>query len=115
FFERHADGTYDMAPDLATEVAKLSKDKFTDVLTNPENHTLIIVKLLERHDGGILPFDVAEPEIYGALMDERAEPKVRGYLTKLRAEGFVEVYPGFTDTGASTKSIRASETSLPKD
>jgi hypothetical protein len=48
-------------------------------------------------------------------MDERAEPKVRAYLTKLRAEGYVYVYPGFIDTGESTKPVKASETSIPKD
>jgi hypothetical protein len=73
------------------------------------------LKLLEKHDGGILPFEVAETEIFNGLMDDRAEPKVRAYLTKLRAEGFVEVSPGFIDTGAATKPVKASETSLPKD
>jgi len=116
FFERAADGTYGLAnPELEEIVSKLGKGKFTDVITNQENHTLIILKLLERHDGGILPFGIAESEIFNQMMDERAEPKVRAYLTKLRAEGFVEVYPGFTDTGAATKPVKASETSIPKD
>jgi len=116
FFERASDGTYGLAnPELEEIVSKLGKGKFTDVLTNKENHTLIILKLLERHDGGILPFGIAETEIFNQLMDERAEPKVRAYLTKLRAEGFVEYYPGFVDTGAATKPVRASESSLPKD
>jgi peptidyl-prolyl cis-trans isomerase SurA len=116
FFERASDGTYGLAsPELEETVGKLSKGKFTDVLTNSQNHTLLILKLLEKHDGGILPFEIAETDILNQLMDERAEPKVRAYLTKLRAEGFVEVSPGFVDTGAATKPVRASETALPKD
>ena len=116
FFERASDGTYGLAtPELEQAIGKLTKGKYTDILSNSENHTLIILKLLEKHDGGILPFEIAETEIFNGLMDDRAEPKVRGYLTKLRAEGFVEVYPGFTDTGAATKPVKASETSLPKD
>jgi peptidyl-prolyl cis-trans isomerase SurA len=116
FFERAADGTYGLAtPELEQAVGKLTKGKFTDVLTNSESHTLVILKLLEKHDGGILPFGIAETEIFNQLMDERAEPKVRAYLTKLRAEGYVYVYPGFIDTGESTKPVKASETSIPKD
>jgi len=116
FFERNSDGTYGLAStELEEIISKLGKGKFTDVITNSQNHTLLILKLLDRHDGGILPFGIAEQEIYGRLMDERVEPKVRAYLTKLRAEGFVEVYPGFIDTGEATKPVKASETSLPKD
>jgi len=115
FFERTADGTYGLAPEMEEIIAKLAKGKYTDVLTNPQNHTLVILKVLDKHDGGILPFELAQSEIFDRLMDERAAPKIRAYLTKLRAEGYVEVYPGFTDTGAATKAVRASETTPPKE
>jgi len=116
FFEKMPDGTYGLAsPEMETVVAKLTKGQTTDVLSNPQNKTLIILKLLDRHDGGILPFELAQMEIYSMLLDERAEPRVREFLTKLRAEGFVEVTTGFTDTGASTKAVRAADTALPRE
>jgi len=116
FIERQPDGTYGLAsPEMEEIVQKMAKGQTSGTMTNPDNHTLVILKLQDRHDGGILPFEIAQNEIYGHLMDQRAEPKIRAYLTRLRAEGYVEVYPGFTDTGASTKPIRASETPLPKE
>jgi len=116
FFERDADGNYGLAsPEMEEIVRKMTKGQTTDILTNPDNHTLTILKLQDKHNGGILSFETAQTEIFNILMDERAEPKVRAYLTRLRAQGYVEVYPGFTDTGASTKPIRASDTAPPKE
>jgi peptidyl-prolyl cis-trans isomerase SurA len=116
FFERDGDGNFGLAsPDMEETVRKMTKGQTTDIITNPQNHSLMILKLLDKHDGGILSFETAENEIRNVIMDERAEPKVRAYLTRLRAQGYVEVYPGFTDTGASTKPIRASDTAPPKE
>jgi len=116
FFERQPDGTYGLAsPEMESIVGKLTKGQNTDILTNPQNKTLIILKLLDRHDGGILPFDIAQSEIYNIILEERAEPKVRDFLTKLRAEGYVQVTDGFTDTGAATKATRAADTALPRE
>ena len=116
FFDRNSDGTYGLAsPEMEEVVRKLSKGQTTEILTNPQAHTLLILKLFDRHDGGILSFETAQAEVFNIIMDERAEPKVREYLTRLRAEGYVEVYPGFTDSGAATKAIRASETKPPKE
>ena len=111
FVQRNEDGTYGLAtPEMEEAASKLAKGQITDILTNPVNHTLMILKVFERHNGGIIPFEIAQNEIYGELMDQRAEPRVRAYLTKLRAEGFVEVLIG-TDTGAATGPVRASDTS----
>ncbi len=116
FIQKNDDGTYGLAtPEMEESAGKLAKGQITDILTNPVNHTLVILKIFERHNGGILPFELAQNEIFGQLMDERAEPRVRAYLTKLRAEGFVEVANGFTDTGAATGPVRASDTALPRN
>jgi peptidyl-prolyl cis-trans isomerase SurA len=116
FFERDSEGNYGLAsPEMEETVRKLTKGQTTDIITNPQSHTLMILKLLDKHDGGILSFETAETEIFNILMDERAEPKVRAYLTKLRAQGYVYVYPGFTDSGAATKPIRAADTAPPKE
>jgi peptidyl-prolyl cis-trans isomerase SurA len=116
FFERDDNGNYGLAsPEMEETVKKMTKGQTTDIISNPETHSLMILKLLDKHDGGVLSFETAQTEIFNILMDERAEPKVRAYLTRLRAQGYVEVYPGFTDTGAATKPIRASDTAPPKE
>lgn len=116
FFERDSEGNYGLAsPEMEAIVRKLTRGQVTETMSNPQNKTLVILKLLDRHDGGIVTFEIAQNEIFNIIMDQRAEPKVRTYLTKLRAQGYVEVYPGYTDTGAATKAIRASDTAPPRD
>lgn len=115
FIERSSDGSYGLAsPEMEAAVGRLNKNQITDVMENPQNHSLLIMKVLEKHNGGILPFETAQSDIYNDMIDQRAQPKVRAYLTKLRGEGYVYVYPGYTDTGASTKPIRAADTAQPK-
>jgi peptidyl-prolyl cis-trans isomerase SurA len=116
FVVRMDDGTYGLAtPEMEEVAGKLAKGQITDILSNPQNHTLVILKVFERHDGGILPFELAQNDIYSELMDSRAEPRVRAYLTKLRAEGYVQPSPGFIDTGAATGQVRAADTNLPRN
>ena len=61
---------------------------------------LVILKLQDQHDGGILPFDLARQEVEGLLFNERLEPGVRDYLIGLRTAGFVSVRDGYVDTGS---------------
>jgi len=60
----------------------------------------MILKVDDRHAGGVLPFESAQNEVYNQLFQEKAMPKVRDYLNKLRTDGFVEIKEGYVDTGA---------------
>jgi len=93
FFEKNS-----MAKDFEDVVTKLDKGQTSDVLKT--NTGFMIIKLDERHPGGILPFESAQNEVYNKLFEEKAAPRVREYLNKLRSEGFVELKEGYVDTGA---------------
>ena len=58
---------------------------------------------------GVLPFELAQKEIFGLLYDQAMQPKIREYLTKLRNDGFVKTAEGYVDTGAAQKSEKVSE------
>ena len=45
-------------------------------------------------------------QVEDAYYMSRMEPAIRTYLTTMREEAYVEVAPGFTDTGASPKQIK---------
>jgi peptidyl-prolyl cis-trans isomerase SurA len=66
----------------------------------------IILNVTEHETGGDASFKKAEPQVEEALFLERMQPALRTYLTKLREEAFVEVKPGFKDTGSSGNEIR---------
>ena len=87
-----------LAKDFEDVVKKLDKGQVSDVIKT--NNGFMILKIEDRHAGGVLPFESAQNEVYNKLFEEKAAPKVRDYLTKLRSEGFVELKEGYIDTGA---------------
>jgi peptidyl-prolyl cis-trans isomerase SurA len=42
-----------------------------------------------------------ESEIMNRLYGPRFQPKIREYLTRLREQAFLEIKPGFVDSGAA--------------
>jgi peptidyl-prolyl cis-trans isomerase SurA len=97
----------ELTPSLEAVVGKLDKGQVTDIVD--VQGALMIFKLDDRHNGGILPFELAQREITNILYDQGIPPKVRDYLAKLRADGFVKVADGYVDTGASQKTESVSE------
>lgn len=87
-----------LAKDFEDVVSKLQKGQVSDVIKT--NAGFMIIKLDDRHPGGILPFESAQNDVYNKLFEEKATPKVREYLNKLREDGFVELKEGYVDTGA---------------
>jgi len=47
------------------------------------------------------PLKDIEPEIADQLYYQKLQPALREYLTKLREDAYVDVRPGYVDTGAS--------------
>ncbi len=97
---------------LEDEALKLEKGQTTDVLTMP--YGFVILKLDDKHAGGVLPFELGQKEIQDILFRQRVDPKIREYLTKLREDGFIKVYPGYVDTGEAPKSAKASDAETQK-
>jgi peptidyl-prolyl cis-trans isomerase SurA len=96
----------DLKEQTNEEVAKalegLGKGQTTGVVEF--NDAFIIFKITDKHNGGILSFDLAQGFIWNELMSKVAPDKVREFLTKLRDDGFVDVKEGFQDLGARSKS-----------
>jgi len=87
-----------LAKALEDGVASLEKGQATDLLTLP--YGFVILKVDDKHAGGILPFELAQKEITDILFQQNVQPKIREYLTRLRTEGFIEIKPGYVDAGA---------------
>ena len=88
----------ELAEALGEAAGKLEKGQFSDVLQLP--YGFVIIRVTDKHSGGVLPFELAQDEITDRLWRMGIEPKIREYLTKLRVEGFVKVNDGYVDTGA---------------
>lgn len=97
----------ELAQPLEDVAMKLEKGQTSDILTLP--YGFVILKLEDKHAGGILTFDLAQREVQEVLWQQAVQPKIREFLTKLRSDGFIEVREGYTDAGAAPKEAKVSE------
>src|SRR5262249_7676139 len=65
----------ELSPTLEEIVGKLDKGQVTDVLT--VQGAFMIMKLDDKHNGGILPFELAQKEIQNLLWQQSLPPKIK--------------------------------------
>jgi peptidyl-prolyl cis-trans isomerase SurA len=70
----------------------------------------VILKVTEHQAAGIPPMKQMEPRIQDALYYQKLQPALRVYLKKLREEAFIDVRPGYVDSGASPNQTKPVET-----
>jgi peptidyl-prolyl cis-trans isomerase SurA len=89
--------------DLSTEIANLVFDKERNFVTDPIKRPdgFLILKVMEKHTAGQAALEEVEGEIMNRLYGPRFQPKIREYLTKLREQAFLEIKPGYIDSGAA--------------
>jgi len=61
----------------------------------------LILKVEDHQKQGQADLSEVENEVMDKLYAPRMQPAVREYLTKLRQDAFLEIKPGFVDTGAA--------------
>jgi parvulin-like peptidyl-prolyl isomerase len=96
----------ELNPALEAVTDKLEKGQVSDIL--PIQGGFMILKVDDKHGGGILPFELAQKEVFDKLWQQAVPGKIREYLTKLRTEGFVRVAEGYVDTGAPENTDKAA-------
>jgi|SRR5579872_3218965 len=89
----------EMAP--AIEAAVWDKERGT--VTDPINigNALLILRVDEHYKAGLASFEEVETEIQNRILESRRQVALRAYLTKLRDLSFLEIKPGFEDSGAA--------------
>ncbi len=60
-----------------------------------------ILKVDDHTKAGLAPLADVRGEIENILYGPKMQPKVREYLTQLRRQAFLQIKPGFIDTGAA--------------
>jgi parvulin-like peptidyl-prolyl isomerase len=99
-----AKGELNSALEAVTD--KLEKGQVSDIL--PIQGGFMVLKVDDKHNGGILPFELAQKDIFDKLWQQAVPGKVREYLTKLRTDGFVRVAEGYVDAGAPENTDKAA-------
>ncbi len=71
----------------------------TDVLKR--RNGFLILQVEARNQAGLASLEDVEQEIQERLFMPKMQPALRAYLTKLREAAFIEIRPGYVDTGAA--------------
>jgi peptidyl-prolyl cis-trans isomerase SurA len=66
----------------------------------------VILKVTDHSQAGVQPLSAVEEQVQQAMYEEAIQPALRAYLTKLRENAYIDVAPGFVDSGASPKQTK---------
>jgi peptidyl-prolyl cis-trans isomerase SurA len=89
----------ELAKDLEEKTFALKAGETTGVIRTRQG--FIILKVSAHRAAGVPALKDISDRIREAIYSERLEPAARTYLTKLREQAFIDIKPGYTDTGAS--------------
>jgi peptidyl-prolyl cis-trans isomerase SurA len=101
-------------PKIEAEVFKLNRNEMTPVMHTTNGY--MILQVVQRYEAGVQPLDKIEQEVTNHIASAKMPERLRTYLTTLRKDSFVEVRPGYVDTGATgTNDTSISEAKNPLD
>jgi peptidyl-prolyl cis-trans isomerase SurA len=88
---------------LATEIVAAVWDQPRSYVSDPikMGNGFLILRVDEHYKAGLASFDEVENEVQNRMMETRLGPAERDYLTKLRQNAFLEIKPGYKDSGAA--------------
>lgn len=97
-----------LAKELEDKTFVMKPNDVSDVIRTKQG--FIILKVTEHHSAGVPPLSEIEPRIQDALYMKKLQPALREYLTKLREDAFIDIKPGYADSGASPNQTKPVET-----
>jgi peptidyl-prolyl cis-trans isomerase SurA len=94
------------------ELAKVLEDKtfalkvgeYTEPIRTRQG--FVILKVTEHIAGGIPQYKDVQDDVDENFFMARMEPAMRAYLTTLREQAYIDIKPGYVDTGASAKQTK---------
>ncbi|HEY1901851.1 MAG TPA: peptidyl-prolyl cis-trans isomerase [Terracidiphilus sp.] len=81
----------------------LKSGQYTDPIRTKQGY--IIFKVDQHNPGGVPAFKDVESDVEQNYYFSRMEPAMREYLTQMREEAYINIKPGYEDTGASAKQV----------
>ena len=90
------DGT--LNPTIAAAISKLDTGETTGLVKTKYGYQ--IFKIRERRSAGIPKFEEVETRVMNTIYDQKMQGALRKYLVQLRSQSYVNVAPGYLDTGA---------------
>jgi peptidyl-prolyl cis-trans isomerase SurA len=101
----------DLAKELEDKAFALQSGGFTEPIRTRQG--FLILRVNDHIEAGTPPFERVREQIQEQLYTQKIQPALREFLTRLREEAYIDIKPGYTDSGASpnqTKLIYTTET-----
>lgn len=83
-------------------VFSLRRGQITDILRSKDGFR--IIKVVEKHNAGIQSLEAVKGEISNRLMADKAIPALKQYIINLRKQSYIQVKPGYVDSGANIEA-----------
>lgn len=102
-----------LAKELEDMTFAMKAGDLTNVIRTKQGY--VILKVTEHQMAGIPPLKDVEPKVMDALYYQKLQPALRAYLTKLREDAYIDIKPGYVDSGASPNETKPVETTTAKE
>lgn len=102
-----------LAKELEDKTFAMKAGDVSDVVRTKQG--FVILKVTDHHMAGIPPFKEVQPHVQDALYYERLQPALRAFLGRLREDAYIDIKPGFVDSGASVNQTKPIETTSAKE
>ncbi len=99
----------DLAKELEEKSFSLKPGEFTAPIRTRQG--FIILKLNDHIEAGMPPLERVREQIQEQLYSQKVQPALREFLTHLREDAYIDIKPGYTDSGASPKQTKLIYTS----
>src|SRR6185312_4702946 len=93
-----------LAKELEDLTFGMKPGSVSDVIRTKQG--FVILKVNQHTQTGIAPLKQVENRIQEAIYYEKLQPALRTYLTKLREEAYIDIKPGYADSGASPNQTK---------
>jgi peptidyl-prolyl cis-trans isomerase SurA len=102
-----------LAKELEDKTFAMKAGEVTDVTRTKQGY--VILKVVDHQMAGIPPLKEVQEKIDNELYYQKLQPALRAYLTKLREENYIDIKPGYVDSGASPNETKPVETAAAKE
>jgi peptidyl-prolyl cis-trans isomerase SurA len=102
-----------LAKQLEDLTFNMKKGDVSNVIRTKQG--FVILKVTEHEQAGVPAFSEIEPKLQEAVYMQKLQPALRDYLKKLREDAFIDIKPGYVDTGASPNESKPIVTTTAKE
>jgi peptidyl-prolyl cis-trans isomerase SurA len=93
-----------LAKVLEDKTFALQSGQYTEPIRTRQGY--VILKVIQHVPAGAPPFKDVQQQVEESFYEARMMPAMRSYLTEMREQAYIDIKPGYVDSGASPKEIK---------